>query len=222
MRKQRKLTTTPRSKPKHSDKPRAENEWYVEPSWCVNALATVERFSHVYDPACGCGTIPKAFAELGIAAQGADIVDRGFGKQRDFLVDDLPFAGGLQIVCNPPYLRGEGTISFIERALDIGFEKSCFIVNESFLFSRRRMTLFERWPLIRMWLLSDRPSMPPGDLLASGAIEAKGGTANYVWLVFDPKHTGSPACGWIGNPSLGPPQQRSPAKLGVPGRATAL
>ncbi len=191
-----------RSKPKHSGRLRAEDEWYVEPSWSVAALATVENLAHkVYDPACGGGTIPRTLSALGHEVIGTDLVDRGYGQVVDFLTA-TPRDLDADIVCNPPYLRGEGTIAFINRAVSANYRKACFIVNESFLFSRRRKALFEAWPLARIWFLSDRPSMPPGALLASGEVEAKGGTANYSWLVFMPHHDGPPTCGWVGKSSV--------------------
>ena len=189
-----------RTKPKHSNRLRAEDEWYVEPAWCVEALADAEELSHViYDPACGGGVIPTTLAARGHPVHATDIVNRGdnWDYQHDF-IRDPPLFPHSDIVCNPPYLRGEGTIAFINRAVNAGYRKSCFIVNESFLFSRRRMDMFKQWPLERIWFLSDRPSMPPGELLASGEIEAKGGTANYAWLVFRPGYEGEPTCGWIG------------------------
>jgi hypothetical protein len=52
-------------------------------------------------------------------------------------------------------------------------------------------------PLWRIWLLTPRPSMPPGELLLRGGIRPKGGKTDYCWALFERGFEGAPAIGWL-------------------------
>ncbi len=45
--------------------------------------------------------------------------------------------------------------------------------------------LFAEKPPAFILVLSRRPSMPPGELLAAGQVEQKGGMHDYCWCVWD-------------------------------------
>ncbi len=199
---------------------RADDEWYVEPGWCVDLLLAVAPFAgSVWDPACGCGTIPKAFARIGQSCIGSDLRDRGYGTAPiDFLRRQARYGGADtpdNIVCNPPYGHGRSAEAFIRHALAIARRKVAMLVNEKFLYSQGRHDLFTSAPWgaqslstgretaggagtrpTRLWFLSSRPSMPPGELLASGAVEPKGGTMNYLWIVWERDRAPEPP-GWL-------------------------
>lgn len=183
---------------------RADDEWYVEPGWCVDLLLRVERFEgSCWDPACGGGTIPKAFARLGQRCLGSDLRDRGYGTAPiDFLAGDHPVVDC--IVCNPPYGHGKTAEAFIRRALTLARRKVAMLVNEKFVYSQQRYALFwhEQTRPTKLWFLSSRPSMPPGELLASGAVEPKGGTMNYLWIVWERGRAPEPP-GWLIRDRLG-------------------
>jgi hypothetical protein len=51
-------------------------------------------------------------------------------------------------------------------------------------------------PLRRVWLLSPRPSMPPGHYLAAGK-RAKNGKKDFCWLIFEQGFNGSPEVHWL-------------------------
>jgi hypothetical protein len=57
-----------------------------------------------------------------------------------------------------------------------------------------------RWladtPLARTWLLTPRPSMPPGYTIARGE-KPKGGREDFAWLVWIRGYRGSPRLGWL-------------------------
>ena len=57
-----------------------------------------------------------------------------------------------------------------------------------------------RWlastPLSRIYLLSPRPSMPPGHVILAGE-EPGGGKQDFVWLVWDHEHQGLPELHWL-------------------------
>lgn len=178
---------------------RVENDWYVEPAWAVEALFDAERFGRtIWDPACGAGTILKVAAARRCVTFASDIVDRGYGRM-DRIADFLDPAAWCvvnvaAIVCNPPYELAE---QFARRALELVTEKVALLVQQQFPFSQKRYRLFTTTPLARLYFLSDRPSMPPGEALASGAIEAKGGKTDYLWMVWERGHEGPPTARWL-------------------------
>jgi hypothetical protein len=161
---------------------------YVEPEWCSIRLFEEEHFgpagSLVFDPACGWGRILKSAQRAGYTALGADIVDRLDRKALgpitfaagDFLTRP-PIPSVHSIVSNPPFNHIQ---EFCEQALEIATHKVAMLV------PLRRLPAahwLARLPLETVWLLTPRPSVPPGSCIAAGH-KPGGGTADYCWLVF--------------------------------------
>jgi len=172
---------------------RHSNDWYVEPHWVNRRLFEVEFWndttSTIHDPAAGIGQVVRAAREHGLKASGADIVDRGAGFQvQDFLASSIEKHEN--IVTNPPYglLR-----EFTERALRLARDKVCILCPVARLNAARWL---EASGLFCVWLLTPRPSMPPGDVfLGSGKVG--GGKADYCWLVFHKGYRGEPYLNWL-------------------------
>jgi hypothetical protein len=63
-----------------------------------------------------------------------------------------------------------------------------------------------RWleglPLAKIYLLTPRPSMPPGEVIARGE-RPRGGRMDYAWLVFNLGHSGPPELRWLHRDSIG-------------------
>jgi hypothetical protein len=179
---------------RHSGYARAENDWYVEPSWAVEALLDVERFrGYTHDPACGCGTIPKAFRARDLEAGGSDIADRGFGDHKvDFLSPLwLHLSHDIQnIVTNPPFKLA---LDFVRKALEISDHKVAVLQRLAWLESRERGAFFESSPLARVYVFSRRVSMPPG----GSDQPATGGSIPFAWYVWDKDHRGAPELRWL-------------------------
>ena len=88
---------------RHSGRPRAIGDFYVEPAWADAALfATLPNLTALHDPCCGLGTIVDAARACGITATGADITDRADGRfaVRDFLSDQGVYPN---VITNPPF-----------------------------------------------------------------------------------------------------------------------
>tara|TARA_R100001244_G_scaffold2541_1_gene3929 strand:- start:8657 stop:9262 length:606 start_codon:yes stop_codon:yes gene_type:complete len=189
-----------------SPKPRRDydadpHDFFIEPEWCVHALLDAERFvGDVLDPACGSGTIPRVCNQRGITTRQEDIVARkGVQIVADFLAPLSPIVVlNDNIICNPPYGIAE---QFIRRALQVTNHKVAMILQEKFLYSGKRHALFTETPLARIYFLSDRPSMPPGDKFLAGEIDAKGGSVNYCWMVWSQDHHGPPTAHWLRKPA---------------------
>ena len=163
--------------------------FYTEPVRCSALLFEAIRFKQaVYDPCCGIYTIPKVAASFGLRASGSDIVARSPHQQgcRDFLEDkEVEQYQPPNIVCNPPYKLAE---AFARKAIAVAYQKTAILVRLDFLASQKRHALFTEHPPAWVLVLSQRPSMPPGD----SDIPAKGGMNDYGWIIWDAERPGAP------------------------------
>lgn len=173
---------------------REANEHYVEPEWCSQRLFEEEQFyAPVWDPCCGFGRIPEAAKAAGIDMVAAtDLVDRGYepglaGPRFDFL--DATTASG-SIVCNPPF---DIAPKFALHALKIGAMKVAMIFPTARLNAAHWL---KGTPLIRVWLMSPRPSMPPGHVIARGE-KPGGGKMDYCWLIWEYGYQGAAELRWL-------------------------
>lgn len=171
---------------------REAQEHYVEPFWCSERLFQEETFDGgIWDPCCGFGRIPDSAVKAGLASIGTDIADRGwrdFSGEADFLAMTSPLSRN--IVCNPPFnIAGR----FARHALDLGADKIAMI------FPTARLNA-AHWirdtPLARVWLMTPRPSMPPGHTITAGQ-KPGGGKMDFAWLVFSKGRIGPPVMQWL-------------------------
>lgn len=177
---------------------REAHEHYVEPEWTSRRLFEVERFDGpIWDPCCGFGRIPEAARAAGHFIRASDIVDRGYDPHPDMpggtkvVKDFFDCALGCKnIVCNPPFDIFE---KFVVHALAMSTHKVAMI----WLVPRLNAA---RWlqgtPLARIYLLTPRPSMPPGYTITAGQ-KPGGGTQDFCWLVWDRAHSGPPSMHWL-------------------------
>ena len=171
---------------------RAARDFYLEPADCTAALLRVEALDgEIWDPACGVGHVVATLRAAGRNAYGTDCMRRvpeatpWFLAEHDFLGEAVWPSRPDHIVCNPPFGRGLTAEAFIRQALGLARRSVAVFVDYRFLASARRWTgLFREHPPARAWLLYPRPSCPPGDYLLGGG-RAEGGTADFVWLVWE-------------------------------------
>ena len=161
---------------------------YVEPLWTSAQLFEEDWFgppgSLLFDPACGWGRILKSAAAAGYTVLGADIIDRldrGMLGRIPFATGDFlerpPLPSVSAIVCNPPF---DHVQAFCKHALAIATFRVAMLVPLRRLPAGRWL---ERLPLETVWLLTPRPSMPPGTYIAAGH-KPGGGSQDFCWLVF--------------------------------------
>ena len=187
------------SAPNPGKRPRLSHVWarepgehYVEPSWCSERLFAEEKFEGpIWDPSAGFGRIVIAAKKAGLNASGSDLVDRGWDSTltpHDFLATELITAAN--IVCNPPF---DLAPQFALHALKLARLKVAMI----FPVARLNAAHWLRGtPLARIWLLTPRPPMPPGFVIARGE-KPGGGRVDFCWLVFEQGHTGNPEVRWL-------------------------
>lgn len=101
----------------HTDKERAEHDYYATEPKAVEMLLEMETFAPViWEPACGEGHISKVLQAYGYEVISTDLIYRGFGDPEplNFLEETLNDFEG-DIITNPPYSSG---LEFVKRALD--------------------------------------------------------------------------------------------------------
>lgn len=197
-------------------------DWYVDEVWCARQLALVlGRFEiersdglAIWDPCCGMGnTLHAAWEgaawarEFAIDTIGSDLVDnfdwpafdacpdleRPRWFQADFL-EQTAAPAPCSIICNPPYSYVKGIAeAFARHALTLSSRRVCILMPSKWLASQARYELFTDHPPQAVLHLCQRPSMPPGDMIAKmGKRAFSGGMTDYCWIVWDVKRPTAP------------------------------
>lgn len=173
---------------------REKDEHYVEEHWCSRRLFDVEKFQgRIVDPACGFGRVVESATKAGYVAAGSDIVQRA----PKYPVADFFEKAELthNYVSNPPF---KDFHKFALHALAYSTGKVALIWQVPRLNAARWL---EQTPLKKIWLMTPRPSMPPGWAIMAGNMpngdKPGGGTQDYCWLVWDKFYDGEPTVGWL-------------------------
>ena len=180
---------------------REQDEHYVEPHWCSERLFAEERFGGgVLDPCCGFGRIVESAWKAGLHAVGSDLVARrpGFMYALDWLSSDYPreilmpeFGGECSnVVCNPPF---NIAADFARASIDRAPGKVAMIFPTARLNAAHWL---RETPLARVWLMTPRPSMPPGHTITAGK-KPGGGKMDFCWLVWIKGYAGPAELRWL-------------------------
>ncbi len=97
----------------HTDKEREKNDYYATEPKAAELLLDLESFQNVLEPSCGEGHLSEVFKANGIDVTSSDLIDRGYGIQKDFF-EYQEWNG--DIITNPPYKYAQ---QFVEHALKI-------------------------------------------------------------------------------------------------------
>jgi hypothetical protein len=172
---------------------REANDWYVEPPWCSARLFEEEKFTGaVLDPACGQGTILESAKAAGLWTDARDIVDRGYPGCVVGSFFDTNSVLASNIVSNPPFGIAE---PFVEHALKLAAGKVAMLP-ANWVQGDKRSRWLAQTPLRRVWFITPRPSMPPGQILADGG-KPGNGTTDYAWFVWLRGYDGAPEVRWL-------------------------
>jgi hypothetical protein len=176
------MSLLPGAKRAQVKRERQPEGWYTEPRWCDAQLFASVRFKGpIHDPCCGEGRIPEAAIAAGYTATGSDLMHRGYGTGGvDFHKDNTKRT---TLIFNPPSNNRTRIYvdPFIHHALDVATDTVAIIVPAPFLCGRNRFwDLYKPCPPALVLACAQRPSMPPG----GENIPEKGGTADYIWLIW--------------------------------------
>lgn len=178
-------------------------DWYVDEQWVTQVLLERIGVDHdvtYLDPAAGMMNIPRALRAAGVCkAYGTDLFERsddpGFLGVHDFLGDQyhmLEAEPRLSIFMNAPYSCQGGKLvrglaeKFVRRALAIATDEVAALLPLKWLASEGRCRLFTEHMPTAIFILSERPSMPPGDAIERlGDAAFNRGKVDYMWVVWD-------------------------------------
>ncbi|HZV57715.1 MAG TPA: hypothetical protein VFF89_08575 [Sphingobium sp.] len=195
------LTTGVAPAKKGEKKLRHPWDWYVEEEWVTERIldfAPIDREVTVLDPCCGQGNMVRALRGRRMEAFGTDLFDRGaphFLGTHDFIGGQrslLEAAGPLSIFFNPPFSYQDGAQvealaeRFVRRALEIATHQVAALLPLKWLSSQGRYALFSQHCPAGVWVMCERPSMPPGDVIAELGEDAyRRGKVDYMWVLWD-------------------------------------
>ena len=172
---------------------RHPEDWYVEPDWVNDRLFAAEKFEgRVHDPACGVGRIVSAARRAGLRATGSDIVKRKAGFQVGNFFEQSRSVPN--IVSNAPFRYA---VAFVAHALCLAEQKVAILLPAAWVNAEARSRWLSRTPLRQIWLITPRPSMPPGNVVLTGRQKISGGTTDFAYIVFEHGYTGTPGIGWL-------------------------
>lgn len=174
---------------------RHPDDWYVEERAATAELLRRESFRGcVWDPACGRGHILAEAQAAGYETFGSDIADRARVVETPFVVADFltgaPFALGDSVIMNPPFRGGDadtGIEGFVRQAMRYGsVAMIAAFIPARFLWGGKRARAF--WtvrPPSRVYMITPRPSCPPGPVWESAPEDVGGGTEDFAWAVWE-------------------------------------
>ena len=167
---------------------RNQHDFYPTPSYAVQELLDREKFTYVWEPACGDGAICKVLDQNNIPNVGTDLIDYGCGYKSkvDFLLEPKLLAP--QIITNPPFSLG---LEFAEKAFELGVEKLALLVRLQFLEGKKRGDFFRKCPPKKVYVFSKRLSFNVSGEFQSGGVMA------FAWFVFGDNIKGSTTVSWI-------------------------
>lgn len=179
----------------HSDGERQCDDYYATEPKAIHKLCEVEKFTDtVWACACGGGHMVKALQDNGYQVYATDIVDRGCPDMETldfFSVGHTPY----DIITNPPYKYAK---EFVEHALKIveNFNKVAMFLKLTFLESKSRKALFEKYPPKKIWVFSERVQCAKnGDF---EIYKQSGMTAvAYAWFIWEKGYNGQTTVGWL-------------------------
>lgn len=181
---------------------RHADDWYQEPRWVSERLFEAESFrGAICDPACGGCNIVLSAMDAAPNVFAMDIIQRnpaiGITVQDWLAYDGDPFDN---IVSNPPFKlcddRKTGTHPFVEKCLAKATRKVALLLPANWIQGDKRSRWIERTPLRRVWFISPRPSMPPGEVVAAGLAPGNG-TTDYAWFVWHQDYDGPAEVRWL-------------------------
>lgn len=171
----------------YNSKPRKPGDEYNTPSWVTKLLLSVEHLpGKIWEPACGEGYISKL---LPFSTISSDIRtdDKVYGwRGIDFLKSKPIVHQKIDtIITNPPYSLAE---QFMVHGLEIADQKVVLLLRLLFLEGQHRNALFKKYPISKIWVLSQRPNFTGG---------GKGGMLCFAWFVWEKPLKGPTTLGFL-------------------------
>lgn len=164
------------------------DDLYETPPEAVHALIRAERLPHhLWEPACGPGSIVRVLRGAGHKVLASDLVDYESPDQdwirRDFLMETQRPEGVEAIVTNPPFKLAS---AFVERGLEL-VPRVYMLLRLAFLESNARRAILDNGTLARVHVFRKR--LPMMHRAGWEGRKANSGMA-FAWFVWDRHHNG--------------------------------
>ena len=179
---------------------RETNDYYATEPKAIRLLLELETFKgDIWECACGEGHISKELEIMGYKVLSSDLIDRGFGKQFNFVIGDFNkfldengMTKKINIITNPPYKIAQ---EFIERALNIiddGCKLALFLPIR-YLEGKARRKFFDKCPPKVLYVSSGRIICAiNGDFKS-----IKGNAITYAWFIWQKGFKGETTLRWF-------------------------
>tara|TARA_R100001015_G_scaffold2823_1_gene910 strand:+ start:73 stop:615 length:543 start_codon:yes stop_codon:yes gene_type:complete len=164
---------------------RFDNDFYETPNDAIQDLIKYEKFNgDIWECSCGNGAISKPLKEAGYTVYSSDLIDRGYGEVKDFLLTHKKVDN---IITNPPFnLATEFTLHGLKNVNN----KLALLCKLSFLEGKKRsQVLFNQKKLKKVLIFSRRLGFKKND--------SKGGLMAFAWFIYDVNYNGLPTIDWI-------------------------
>lgn len=182
----------------HSSVERETNDYYcTDPESVKLFLNALKRdnfnlHNEIWECACGEGHISKVLINNGYKVFSSDLIDRGYGIQKDFLQENTLIPYQCDVLTNPPYKYAK---EFVEHALEL-IEDNFFVamlLKIQFLESKSRRMLFDKYPPIYIYIYSERQTC-----YLNGDMSKKMSSAScYAWFIWQKGNYKEPIIRWI-------------------------
>lgn len=177
----------------HSEKDRAELDYYATNPEAMQVLLEAEKFSnYILEPAVGEGHLVGPLIEHGKIVRTQDITDRGFpGTIVQNFFDLTTIPPQYDIITNPPYKYAQ---EFITHALSliVPGQKIAIFLKLTFLEGQKRQLLFTVAPPRTVYVFSKRVNCA-----RNGNFDKNENAVAYAWFVWEKGYTGQPQIKWI-------------------------
>lgn len=182
---------SPLGSSQHSKEARARNDYYASPPRAVRDLCSKVTFKgSIWEPACGEGHISKALILKGYEVHSTDLIDRGYGKVKDFFL--VRKSLGDNIITNPPYNRA---LEFAQHAMHILPKggRLALLLKVLFLEGKERGQWFREYPPSRIYVYSKRIVCAKNGKFD----EIRGAAVAYAWFIWKKGVKRAPRIYWI-------------------------
>ena len=171
---------------------RVENDFYATHPDSTKALLAVEDIIYpALEPACGQGHISKLLDES--QTLSSDLIDRGYGIVKDFLVAEFP--NDIQtVITNPPFNLFE---EFLFKALRIAKSKVIMFGKLQALEGYKRATYLQQTPLRTVYVFKKRQQPLRDGKEQDNSGKKLSSTMAFAWFVWEKGYEGKPTIEWI-------------------------
>ncbi len=166
------------------------DDLYESPPVAVEALLRVEQLPHhIWEPACGPGSIVRVLRKAGHTVWATDLVEYGCPDSEygvDFLMERQARVDVEAIVTNPPFkLAGE----FVEHSLALA-PKVYMLLRLAFIESTRRTPILDSGHLARVHVFKNRLPMMHRAGRGTQVAKTNSSAMAFAWFCWDRAHVG--------------------------------